>query len=46
MAAYEMQGTPTVVLIDATGRRRAQHFGPVEDLQLGAEVGRLLAERG
>jgi thiol-disulfide isomerase/thioredoxin len=46
MAAYEMQGTPTVVLIDAAGRRRAQHFGPVEDLQLGAEIGRLLAERG
>jgi hypothetical protein len=46
MAAYEMQGTPTLVLIDAAGRRRAQHFGPVEDLQLGAELGRLLAERG
>ena len=46
MAAYEMQGTPTLVLVDAAGRRRAQHFGPVEDLQLGAELGRLLAERG
>lgn len=46
MAAYEMQGTPTLVLIDAAGRRRAQHFGPVEDLQLGTELGRLLAERG
>lgn len=46
MTAYEMQGTPTLVLIDAAGRRRAQHFGPVEDLVLGAELGRLLADRG
>jgi peroxiredoxin len=45
MAAYEMQGTPTIVLIDAQGRRRAQHFGPVDDLQLGTEIGRLLQER-
>jgi hypothetical protein len=45
MAAYEMQGTPTTVLIDAAGRRRAQHLGPVDDLLLGAQIGRLLEER-
>jgi hypothetical protein len=45
MQSYGMQGTPTTVLIDRQGRRRAQHFGPVEDLRLGAEIGTLLAER-
>jgi peroxiredoxin len=45
MRAYGMQGTPTLVLIDALGRIRAQYFGAVADLLLGAEIGRLLAER-
>jgi hypothetical protein len=44
MQAYAMQGTPTLVLIDARGRLRAQHFGAVSDLIVGAEIGRLLAE--
>ncbi|HRE05544.1 MAG TPA: hypothetical protein PKX00_08045 [Opitutaceae bacterium] len=43
MHAYAMQGTPT--LIDARGRIRAQHFGGVSDLVVGAEIGRLLVER-
>lgn len=38
MEAYQMQGTPTLILIDKLGRRRAQHFGHVSDLQLGAEI--------
>jgi hypothetical protein len=45
MEAYSMRGTPTLVLIDALGRIRAQHFGAVADLLLGAEIGQLLAER-
>lgn len=44
MRAYGMQGTPTLVLVDAAGRRRAQHFGGLDDLALGAEIGMLLAE--
>jgi len=44
MAAYGMQGTPTLVLIDRPGRRRAQHFGHVPDLRLGAEIMALIAE--
>jgi peroxiredoxin len=44
MAAYSMQGTPTCVLIDRLGRRRAQHFGVVADLQLAAEITSLLLE--
>ena len=45
MRAYGMQGTPTLVLIDGQGRRRAQHFGHHDELALGAEIGLLLAER-
>ena len=44
MHAYRMQGTPTLVLIDAKGRRRAQYFGAHDELALGAEIGLLLAE--
>ncbi len=44
MAAYGMQGTPTCVLIDRCGRRRAQHFGAVPDLQLAAEITSLLLD--
>ncbi len=44
MQAYAMQGTPTLVLIDAAGRLRARHFGQVGDLQLGAEIATLLGE--
>ena len=44
MRAYAMQGTPTLLLIDAQGRLREQHFGSVDDLALGAALGGLLAE--
>jgi thiol-disulfide isomerase/thioredoxin len=44
MLAYEMQGTPTTVLIDAQGRRRSQVFGVRDDLLLGAEIAMLLGE--
>jgi hypothetical protein len=45
MAAYRMQGTPTLMLIDRAGRVRLQHFGRLEDLVVGAEVMRLVGER-
>ena len=45
MSTYGMQGTPTLVMIDSLGHRRAQHFGVHDELVLGAEVGLLLAER-
>lgn len=44
MAAYRMQGTPTLVLIDASGQLRGQHFGQVSDLALGASIANLMAE--
>lgn len=44
MQKYALRGTPSLVLIDRSGRLRMSHFGQIEDLQLGAAIGRLLAE--
>ena len=44
MRAYDMQGTPTLVVIDRQGLRRFQRFGHVDDLTLGSVLGSLLAE--
>ncbi len=44
MRAYNMQGTPTTLLVDRAGRLRMQTFGHVDDLRLGAAVGALLGE--
>ncbi len=44
MAAYRMQGTPTLLLIDREGRLRRQIFGHTADLRLGAEIMRLIDE--
>ena len=44
MRAYDMQGTPTLTLIDAGGIIRHQHFGRISDLELGAQIATLLAE--
>lgn len=38
MAAYEMRGTPTVLLFDRAGRLRRHYFGHVEDIRLAAEL--------
>lgn len=44
MAAWDLQGTPSLVLIDRAGRLRARHFGQIPDLALGAEIMALIAE--
>jgi hypothetical protein len=44
MRAYGLRGTPSTVLIDAAGAIRAEHFGVLDDLVLGASVGALVAE--
>lgn len=46
MEAYAMQGTPTLVLVDRKGRRRAQHFGHISNMRIGAEIATLIAESG
>lgn len=44
MLSYGMRGTPTLTIIDQQGNVRQQHFGEVNDLALGAEIGALLNE--
>ncbi|MCC7283270.1 MAG: redoxin domain-containing protein [Acetobacteraceae bacterium] len=45
MAAYGMNGTPTLLLIDRFGRLRRHAFGVEEDLRVGADIARLIAEK-
>jgi len=45
MAAYQLQGTPSLIIIDQMGQLRAIHFGQVNDIQIGAEIATLLAEK-
>lgn len=44
MRMLQLQGTPSLVLFDKTGRIRHQHLGQVDDLRVGAEIGALLME--
>ena len=44
MEAYEIQGTPTVLIFDRQGRLRRHYLGQVDDLRLGAEVMALTME--
>ena len=43
MRTYRMQGTPTLLLIDRAGHLQRQIFGHVPDMQLGAEITRLVS---
>ena len=45
MSAYQMQGTPTLILIDKAGKLRLHKFGHISDLTLGHSIGTLLSER-
>jgi hypothetical protein len=38
MQAYEMRGTPTLLLFDRQGRLRRHYLGQVDDIRLGAEI--------
>jgi peroxiredoxin len=44
MQAYELRGTPSILLIDRNGSVRLHHLGQIDDLQLGAILGQLIAE--
>ncbi|WP_417563958.1 peroxiredoxin family protein [Microbacterium sp.] len=44
MRAYELQGTPSTILIDRAGNLRFTHLGALPELQLGAMLGELQAE--
>lgn len=45
MREWQLQGTPSLMLVDHAGRLRMSRLGHVEDLVIGAAIGRLLAER-
>jgi hypothetical protein len=45
MKAYQLDGTPSAVLMDRAGRLRMKRLGHLPDLELGAALGRLLQER-
>lgn len=45
MSAYQMQGTPTLILIDRKGCLRKHKFGHENDLVLGAELMKLVEKR-
>ena len=38
MAAYQMQGTPTLLIFDRAGRLRRHYFGRPDDIMLAAEI--------
>ena len=42
MAALQLRGTPSLVLLDRQGRIAFEHFGAIEDLALGAVIGQLI----
>ena len=45
MEAYQLQGTPSLIIIDQNGHLRAKHFGQIKDVQIGAEIATLLSEK-
>lgn len=38
MTAYELQGTPAILIIDRQGRLRRHYLGQVDDIRLAAEI--------
>jgi hypothetical protein len=44
MEAYEIRGTPTVLIFDRQGRLRRHYLGQVDDVRLGAEIMALAIE--
>ena len=43
MAQMQMRGTPTLLVVDRQGQLRLNHFGAVDDLQLGALIGQCVS---
>ncbi len=42
MGRYRLRGTPSLLVIDRAGKLRANAFGQVDDLSLGAALARLI----
>lgn len=45
MQSYDLHGTPSILLIDRKGKLRLNHFGVIDDMHIGAQIGQLLADR-
>lgn len=45
MAKYQMRGTPTLIILDKDSNIRLNHFGRMNDMQVGSIISSLLAER-
>lgn len=43
MSRYGLRGTPSCLVLDRQGRVQLHHFGQIDDLSLGALLGRLIA---
>lgn len=43
MSLYGLRGTPSCLVLDRQGRVQLHHFGQIDDLALGALLGRLIA---
>ncbi|MGI9506838.1 MAG: redoxin domain-containing protein [Geminicoccaceae bacterium] len=44
MQAYQLRGTPSLLVIDRAGRLRINHFGQASDMRVAVEISRLLYE--
>ena len=44
MEKYSMQGTPSLLIYDKKGELKLQHFGHLEDMELGFILGTLIAK--
>jgi len=45
MRAWDLQGTPSLLILDRAGALQLHHFGHLDDLRLGALLGQLIAAR-
>ena len=45
MQVYELRGTPSMIIVDRHGNVRLSHLGQIDDLHVGAILGRLVAEK-
>lgn len=43
MQAYNLKGTPSILIFDGNGQLRLSHFGVIDDMVVGSLIGRLLA---
>jgi thioredoxin-related protein len=43
MQAYNLRGTPSLLIFDKSGQLKLSHFGVIDDMVVGALIGRLLA---